>query len=90
MFYVYLMKSDKGRWYIGSTKDLRRRIDEHRSGKNFSTKYSRNWKLMYYEAYINELYARDREKKLKSFGSAFGHLLKRTGLKRRGEEKTLR
>ena len=61
-------------------------MSEHRSGKNFSTKYSKNWKLMYYEAYINEACARIREKKLKSFGSAFGHLLKRVGIKGRGEK----
>ncbi|KKS96537.1 MAG: hypothetical protein UV75_C0001G0005 [Candidatus Giovannonibacteria bacterium GW2011_GWA1_43_15] len=77
MFYVYLIKNNNKRWYIGSTNDLKRRMTEHNAGKNFSTKYDKTWKLIYYEAYLDEHMARIREKKLKSFGSAFGHLLKR-------------
>jgi len=84
MFYVYLIRNDKQGWYIGSTNDLKRSMLERNSGKNFSTKYAKNWKLIYYEAYIDEFCARIREKKLKSFGNAFGHLLKRLSIKREG------
>lgn len=84
MFYVYLIKNKSNRWYIGSTNDLKRRIAEHIGGKNFSTKYDTSWRLIYYEAYINEYSARMREKKLKNFGSAFGHLVKRINIKREG------
>ena len=35
------------------------------------------WKLVYYEAYLNEQDARDRERMLKHYGAARGHLKKR-------------
>jgi len=39
MFYVYVLESKKEKeLYIGFTTDLRRRIAEHNSGKNKSTK----------------------------------------------------
>ena len=81
MFYVYLLKNNSRRWYIGVTNNLKRRIAEHNSKQNFSTKYDPTWKIIYYEAYTNEAIAKEREKKLKNFGSAFGHLMKRIRLK---------
>lgn len=39
MFYVYILKSKKdNNFYMGSTNDLKRRINEHNSGLVFSTK----------------------------------------------------
>jgi len=38
-------------------------------------------KLFYYEAYLNEEDAKIRERKLKSYGSAYHGLLKRIRLK---------
>jgi len=66
MWYVYVLQNQKGRWYIGSTKDLRKRILKHNSGKNKSTKYGIPWKLIYYEACLNQENTRAREKYLKS------------------------
>jgi len=63
--------------YIGYTTNLEKRFKEHNNGLNQLTKPYRPRKLIYYEAYLDEHMARIREKKLKSFGSAFGHLLKR-------------
>lgn len=77
MFYVYIIKNESSRWYIGFTTNLEKRLKEHCSGKNFSTKYDTSWKLIYYEAYLNQDKAKGREKQLKNFGSAFGHLRKR-------------
>ena len=39
MHYVYILQSSKrNNWlYKGSTSDLKRRVVEHNSGKNFST-----------------------------------------------------
>jgi predicted GIY-YIG superfamily endonuclease len=34
MFYVYLLKNEKGFLYIGCTNDLKRRLEEHNSGKS--------------------------------------------------------
>ena len=67
MWYVYILKSEKThRWYTGFTNDLRKRILSHNSGKNKSTKYGAPWKLIYYEACLNQKDARTREKYLKS------------------------
>ncbi|QSH39333.1 GIY-YIG nuclease family protein [Candidatus Kaiserbacteria bacterium] len=54
-------------WYIGYTKDLRRRIAEHvekRGGKTTQNKKG-SWELIYYEAYKNKQDAIGREKFLK-------------------------
>jgi putative endonuclease len=66
MWYVYVLQNNKSKWYIGSTKDLRKRILRHNSGKNKSTKHGIPWKLIYYEACLNKEDARAREKYLKS------------------------
>ena len=67
MWYVYLLSSHKtGGWYIGSTRDLQKRILNHNSGKNKSTKSGIPWKLIYCEIGLNKKDARAREKYLKS------------------------
>ncbi len=66
MWYVYVLQNKDKRWYIGSTKDLRKRISQHNSGKNKSTKYGVPWKVIYCEISINQQDARTRERYLKS------------------------
>ncbi len=83
MYYVYLLESQKtGDLYIGSTNNLRRRVQDHNKEKSFSTKRYVPWKLIYYEAYIAEILARMREKRLKYHGNAIRELKKRAGLSR--------
>ncbi len=78
MFYVYVLRSKKDDgFYIGFTSNLKRRIIEHNSGGNKSTKFRRPFELVYCEAYKSEEDAKHREEMLKLFGRAFG------GLKRR-------
>jgi putative endonuclease len=78
MFYTYILRSKKDdKLYIGFTNDLKRRVEEHNSGKNESTKFRRPLELIYYEAYKSEKDAKAREDNLKLFGRALG------GLKRR-------
>lgn len=78
MFYVYVIKSKiREEIYTGSTNDLKRRIEEHNSGKELSIKRYKPWKLIYYEAYSSEVDARNREKKLKYHGNAMKELKKR-------------
>lgn len=68
-FYVYVLFSIKdGKRYIGFTKDLRKRFQEHNDGKVFSTCYRRPLKLIYYEACLSEEDARRREGYLKVTG----------------------
>ena len=67
MYYVYVLHSDKdGRFYTGSTNDLKRRLDEHDNGRVGSTATRRPLRLIYYEACLKETDARAREKYLKS------------------------
>ena len=66
-FYTYVLLSLKdGKFYMGYTNDLRRRVEEHNSGKNISTKPRRPLELIYYEACLNEQDARQREKYFKN------------------------
>jgi putative endonuclease len=75
MFYLYVLKSKKdGKFYIGSTNDLRRRLLEHNTGKVMSTKNRRPFEIRYYESYFNESDARKRESSLKKDGRALSVL----------------
>ncbi|MHC4115462.1 MAG: GIY-YIG nuclease family protein [Planctomycetota bacterium] len=66
MWYVYILKMADGEYYAGSTNDLNRRMEEHVSGQELSTK----WRLpVVLEAYIavkSETTARHLEKYLKT------------------------
>lgn len=67
MFFNYVLQSIKnGNLYKGYTSDLRKRIYEHNSGLNRSTKAYKPWKLVYYEACLNEEDAKRRENYLKT------------------------
>ena len=67
MYYVYVLKSRKdGRFYVGYTADLRKRITEHNDGKVRSTCHRIPFDLLYYEASGNQTDALHREKYLKT------------------------
>ncbi len=69
MFYVYVLQSEKdGGLYIGFTGDLKQRFAEHQDGQSLSTSHRRPWRLIYYEAYLDEADALGRERYLKSGG----------------------
>ena len=66
-FYVYLLESKLNRrLYIGSTRNLIRRVKEHNLGLNTSTKPYKPWRLIYYEASLNQNDAKRREKYFKT------------------------
>ncbi len=76
MFYVYILQSVDGKnLYTGFTNDLRRRLKEHNQGLNPSTRRYGQWKVIYYEASLDEEDARRREKYLKT--TQGGRLIKR-------------
>ncbi|MEI8104173.1 MAG: GIY-YIG nuclease family protein [Candidatus Moraniibacteriota bacterium] len=67
MFYTYVLKSTlKEYYYIGSTEDLRKRLQEHNLGKTKSIKHLVPFTLVYYEAYASKTFARKRELELKN------------------------
>ena len=68
MFYTYVLQSEKdGKKYIGFTKNLKSRFEQHQKGKVESTKDRRPFKLIYYEACLTEQDALKREKYLKTY-----------------------
>jgi len=80
MFYTYLLQSTKnGKFYVGYTRDLKKRLREHNLGLNFSTKPYRPWKVIYYEACCEQGDAKRRETYLKTTQG-------RSALKRRLKE----
>ena len=71
MFYVYVLVNTRTeRLYIGFSANLRQRVASHQI-KDAA------WQLAYYEAYTSEPEARKRERDLKQYGSAWGHLKRR-------------
>ena len=76
MFYVYVIKNEKGETYIGFTSDLEKRLESHNSGNNKSTR-GNIWEYVYYEAFKSESDARMREQKLKQRGQSVRHLKER-------------
>ncbi len=66
MYFVYILLSlrDK-KLYTGFTPNLKKRLLKHQNGLVKATKYRRPLKLIYFEAYTNEIDARKREVYLK-------------------------
>ena len=81
MFFVYLLQDSFGKLYIGFSNNVIRRFKEHLNGKVYTTKRMDGLTLIYYEAYDNEDMAKQREKKLKQFGSSYQGLIKRLGIR---------
>ena len=66
MYYVYLLRNESGRVYTGFTRDLRRRVKEHFRGRVYSSSRMGELKLIYYEAFVNERDAQERENYFKT------------------------
>jgi len=66
-----------GRYYIGSTGDIERRLKEHNSGKTKSLLHRRPLELVHIEAFDSMDEAKAREKQIKSYqgGAAFKSLM---------------
>jgi len=73
MFYTYVLVSGSDKnFYIGSTKHLKKRLEEHNKGLVVSTAPRRPLELIYYEACLNEGDAIARERYFKTgFGRRF-------------------
>ena len=68
---LYIFQSQTTRrFYIGSTNDLPRRLDEHRRGHCHATRGRGPWKLVYQERWDTLAEARRREFEIKQWKSA--------------------
>lgn len=73
MYYTYVLKSKlDGKYYVGCTENLKKRFEEHNSGKVEATKSRVPLNLVYYEAGISKEKAFKREKYFKTgYGRRF-------------------
>jgi len=66
--FLYILQSEKnGRYYIGSTDDIARRLGEHNRGHTKSTANLVPWKLVFCQKYQSVVVARQMELRLKKF-----------------------
>jgi len=80
MFTVYILKSvTTGRFYVGCTNNVNRRLEEHNKNKTRSTKNKGPFELIHQENYNSLSEGRKREQIIKSYkgGNAFKKLIMR-------------
>ncbi len=66
-YFVYVLKSlSSNRSYVGHSKDLTNRVEEHNNGKSKSTRSHRPWHLIYSEQFNTRSEAVRREIYFKS------------------------
>ena len=78
MSWTYILQNSlTKRHYIGSTINLKRRLNEHNRGQTKSTRQQGIWKLIYKEKFALRMDAKPREKQIKSHkgGNAFKKLI---------------
>lgn len=78
-YFTYVLLSEKdGNKYIGYTKNLKLRLEQHHKGFVKSTMYRRPLKLIYFEACLTQQDALKREKYFKTY---YGKMFLRNRLK---------
>ena len=63
-FYVYVIAANKNNkliTYVGYTKDLKKRLKLHNSGKGAKFTRGKKWKVIYTEKYLSKSDAMSRE-----------------------------
>ena len=69
-FQTYILRSkSSGRFYVGSTQNLNKRILEHNNNRTPSIKNRGPWDLFYCETYTTRSEAVRRERQIKSMKS---------------------
>ncbi len=67
-YFVYILESSDGKYYVGYTTDLKRRMKQHKNGTG--AKFTRGFgfrKLLYQESYATKSEALKREAEIKSW-----------------------
>jgi putative endonuclease len=69
--FLYILHSETcNRYYVGSTNDLARRLEEHGRGHSLATRDRGPWKLLYQEEFGSLADARRREVEIKRWKSS--------------------
>jgi putative endonuclease len=67
---IYILQSEKTKkYYIGSTKDLKNRLEEHNSGETKSIRNGIPWKVVHTEEFETRVEAVKKEKEIKARGA---------------------
>lgn len=75
-FFVYILKLDNGRFYVGQTRELRERLLEHRDGRATSTA-GRNPKLVWFAILPSRDVATNMELELRKLADANPRAIRR-------------
>ena len=66
MHYVYVLHSDRlGKYYVGRTENVTKRLEDHNAGRSTYTKLGRPWVLVYEERFEKKSEAVARELEIK-------------------------
>jgi putative endonuclease len=69
MFYIYIIHSShRQRYYVGSTEDVEKRLQQHNAGKSASTRAGIPWELIRTESFATRSEAVLRERQIKARG----------------------
>jgi len=69
-FFVCILKSLKEEsYYVGSTQDLKSRLERHNQGRSKYTKAKRPWELVYWEKHQDRATAMKQEREIKAIKS---------------------
>jgi len=67
MYYIYVLNSKTKKYiYVGLTNNLKRRIHQHQTGREKTTRPYRPFEVLKVETFSDRIQARQREKYLKS------------------------
>jgi putative endonuclease len=70
--FVYILQSQKdGSYYVGASKNVETRLDQHNRGAGRSTRARRPWRLIYTEEHNTRSEAVRREGEIKKQKSRF-------------------
>jgi putative endonuclease len=74
---VYILKSEKGRYYIGYSSDFDKRLEKHNTGLSYWTSREKNWTVIHKEEYPTRTEALKRERYLKKLkgGNEFKRII---------------
>ena len=69
-FFVYILRSERsGRFYIGHTENIEKRLLEHNTGRVAATRSKGPWELVYSQSFATRSEAARRETQVKQMKS---------------------
>ena len=63
--YIYILKDDNGKYYVGSTDNVQRRMKQHNAGHTQTTRNMKDLELVFSQEYASLTEVRMIERKIK-------------------------